>query len=80
MMILKPQAGKKSNMVSDGKRKSRTRIMVIKEPLTCIQNDQEDDADEIIPEQTIRDYIELQEKCEAVILRIKKRKQEQSNL
>jgi len=56
-------------------RKSRTKILVVKEPLTAIENSTEEE--EVFSEQILEEYHNLKEKCEQVILKIKKRKQQE---
>ena len=59
--------------MNNNSRKSKAKILVIKHPLIDVEDE---DNDEIYSEQTLEDYHDLKEKCEKVILKIKKRKQQ----
>ncbi len=54
-------------------KKSRTKIIVIREPLTLIEAE-ENQPEEVFSEQVIKEYTDLKEKCEEIILKIKRRK------
>lgn len=55
---------------------SRTKIVIIKEPLAVIMEEEEKNAtgESILSEEVIQEYEELKNKCEKIISKIKKRK------
>ena len=58
-------------------RKSRAKIIIIKTPLVAAVGDPE--TVETISEEVLNDYRELQEKCESILERIKRRKNNKPN-